>query len=98
MDLKKTTKYTHRTPTERSEVDSLPKGVNESRHSRTTLNQRLHRIHQETNSTGKVLEELIRDQWETNFRPHWFITIHWNDLPTSFKQFKDTPDTSGMSS
>jgi hypothetical protein len=33
-----------------------------------------------------VLEELIRDQWETNFQPHWFITIHWNDLPTSYAQ------------
>ena len=86
MDLKKTTKNTHRTPTERSEVDSRPKGVNESRHSRSTLNQRLQRIHSRTNSTGMVLQELIRDQWETNFQPHWFITIEWNDLPTSYAQ------------
>jgi len=86
MDLKKSTKHIHKTPTERSEVDSRPKEVNQSRHTRTSLNQRLHRIHQETNSNGKVLEGLIRDQWETNFQPHWFITIHWNDLPTSYAQ------------
>ena len=85
MDLKKTIKCTHKTPTERSEVDSRPKGVNESRHSRTILNRQLHRTHSRTHSFGKVLEELIRDQWETNFQPHWFITIHWNDLPTAFE-------------
>ena len=32
------------------------------------------------------MEKVILNQWETNFRPHWFITIHWNDLPTSYAQ------------
>jgi hypothetical protein len=31
------------------------------------------------------MEQVIQNQWETNFQPHWFITIHWNDLPTSFE-------------
>lgn len=29
-----------------------------------------------------VLQELIRDQWDNNFQPQWFITLLWNDLPT----------------
>jgi hypothetical protein len=32
------------------------------------------------------MEQVIQNQWESNFRPEWFITIHWNDLPTSFSQ------------
>jgi hypothetical protein len=32
-----------------------------------------------------VIQEVIQNQWETNFQPHWFITIHWNDLSTSFE-------------
>jgi len=82
MTLTNTTKNTIQRRTERSEVHSRPKGVNPQDHSRTNLNQKLTRIHQKTNSFAKVQEELIRTQWETNFRPQWFMTLHWNDLPT----------------
>jgi len=82
MTLTNTTKNTIQKRTERSEVHSRPKGGNPQDHSRTNLNQRLSRIHQRTGSSPKVLQELIRTQWETNFRPHWFITLLWNDLPT----------------
>jgi len=82
MTLTNTTKNTIQRRTERSEVHSRPKGGNPQDHSRTNLNQRLTRIHQRTGSSPKVLQELIRTQWETNFRPHWFITLLWNDLPT----------------
>ena len=82
MTLINTTKNTIQSGTERSEVHSRPKGVNPQDHSRTNLNQKLIRIHQRTGSTPKVLQELIRIQWETNFRPQWFITLLWNDLPT----------------
>ena len=82
MTLTNTTKNTIQKRNERSEVHSRPKGVNPQDNSRTNLNQRLTRIHQKTNSFAKVQEELIRTQWETNFRPQWFITLHWNDLPT----------------
>ena len=82
MDLKKSTKYKHQNRTDRREVHSRPKGVNQSRSSRILLNQKLQRIHQKTRSHPKVLRELIRDQWENNFQPHWFITLLWNDLPT----------------
>jgi len=84
MTLTNTTKNTIQKRTERSEVHSQPKGVNPQDHSRTNLNQRLTRIHQRTGSSPKVLQELIRTQWETNFRPNWFITLIWNDLPTRF--------------
>lgn len=82
MTYANTTKNTHQDRTERSEVHSRPKGVNPKDHTRTKLNQRLNRIHQRTRSTPKVLQELIKDQWETNFQPQWFITLLWNDLPT----------------
>jgi len=82
MTLTNTTKNTIQRRTERSEVHSRPKGVNPQDHSRTNLNQKLIRIHQRTGSHPKVLQELIRTQWETNFRPQWFITLLWNDLPT----------------
>jgi len=84
MYLTNTTKNTIQKQTERIEVHSRPKGVNPQDHSRTNLNQRLTRIYQKTGSFGKVQEELIRQNWETNFRPHWFITLLWNDLPTRF--------------
>ena len=84
MNYKKSTKYNHKNRTERSEVHSRPKGVNPQDHSRKLQNQKLIRIHQKTGSFGKVQEELIRQNWETNFRPHWFITLLWNDLPTRF--------------
>ena len=70
MNLTNTTKNTIQKRTERSEVHSRPKGVNPQDHSRTNLNQRLTRTHQKTGSFGKVQEELIRQNWETNFRPH----------------------------
>ena len=75
-------KTNHQRRTEQSEVHSRPKEVNPSKHSRTLLNQKLKRIHQETRSHPKVLQELIRGQWVNNFRPLWFITLLWNDLPT----------------
>jgi hypothetical protein len=82
MNLTNTTRKSNQNRTERSEVHSRPKGVNPQDHSRTNLNQKLTRIHQRTRSHPKVLQELIRDQWENNIRPQWFITLHWNDLPT----------------
>ena len=83
MTLTNTTKNTIQRRTERSEVHSRPKGGNPSRSSRTSnLNHQLQRVHQETRSHAKVLEELTRDQWENHFTPEWFITLLWNDLPT----------------
>jgi len=82
MTLKESTKNQNRNKTERSEVHSRPKGVNRSRSSSTLLNHRLQKIHQKTRSHPKVLQEVIRDQWENNFRPDWFLTLLWNDLPT----------------
>ena len=82
MSYPKLAKTNHQIGTEREEVHSRPTGVNRSDHSRTLLNQRLQRIHQKTRSQPKVFKELIRDQWENNFQPMWFITLLWNDLPT----------------
>ena len=82
MSYPKSTKLNHQRRTDRREVHSRPTGVNQSRSSRTLLNQKLQRIHQKTRSHPKVLQELIKDQWENNFRPQWFITLLWNDLPT----------------
>ena len=77
---------------ERSEEHSRVKRGNESpptseshHSSRISFNRELQKIKSKTNSFGKVMEKVILNQWETNFRPHWFITIHWNDLPTSFE-------------
>jgi hypothetical protein len=84
MTLTNTTKKSIQNRTERSEVHSRPKGGNPQDHSRTNLNQKLIRIHQKTGSFAKVQEELIRQQWETNIRPHWFITLLWNYLPTRY--------------
>ena len=84
-----------RTSSERSEEHSRVKRGNNTeptpehpktpKKTRTNLNQKLQRIHSRTHSFGKVIEEVIQNQWETNFQPEWFITIHWNDLPTSFE-------------
>jgi len=83
MDLKKSTKNQHQRRTDQREVHSRPQGGNPSRPSRTSnLNHKLQRVHQETRSHAKVLEELTRDQWENHFTPEWFITLLWNDLPT----------------
>ena len=82
MSYSKSIKSNHQRRTDRREVHSRPKGVNHSRSSRTLLNQKLQRIHQKASSHPKVLQELIRDQWENNFQPQWFITLLWNDLPT----------------
>ena len=88
MSYPKSTKSNHQRRTDRREVHSRPTGVNQSRSSRMLLNQKLQRIHQKTRSNPKVLQELIRDQWENNFRPQWFITLLWNDLPTQFDVVK----------
>ena len=88
MSYPKSTKSIHQRRTDRREVHSRPTGVNHSRSSRTLLNQKLQRIHQKTRSNPKVLQELIRDQWENNFRLQWFITLLWNDLPTQFDVVK----------
>ena len=82
MSCPKTNKTNHQRRTDRREVHSRPTGVNPSNHSRTLLNQKLQRVHQKTRSHPKVLQELIRDQWENNVQPQWFITLLWNDLPT----------------
>ena len=82
MSCPKTNKTNHQRRTGRREVHSRPTGVNPSNHSRTLLNQKLQRVHQKTRSHPKVLQELIRDQWENNVQPQWFITLLWNDLPT----------------
>ena len=82
MSYIKSIKTNHKRRTERREVHSRPTGVNQSRSSRTLMNQKLQRSHQKTRSHPKVLQELIRDQWESNIQPQWFITLLWNDLPT----------------
>ena len=82
MSYIKLIKTNHKRRTDRREVHSRPTGVNPSKHSRTLLNHRLQRIHDKTRSHPTVLQELIRDQWENNFQPQWFITLLWNDLPT----------------
>ena len=82
MSCPKLTKYNYQNRTKQQKVHSRLTGVNESRSSRTLLNQKLQRIHQKTRSHPMVLRELIRDQWENNFQPQWFITLLWNDLPT----------------
>ena len=82
MSYPKSIKTNHQIRTDRREVHSRPKGVNKLRTSRTLLNQKLQRIHQKTRSYPKVLQQIIRDQWENNFQPQWFITLLWNDLPT----------------
>ena len=82
MIYTKSTKSNHQRRTDRRGVNSRPTGVNQSRSSRTLLNQKLKRIRQKTSSHLKVLQELVRDQWENNFQPQWFITLLWNDLPT----------------
>ena len=84
MNYKKSTKYNLKNRTERSEVHSRPKGVNESGRSRT-LDRKLKKIHKKTGSNAKVLQELLKDQWKNNFRPEWFITLEWNDLPTRYE-------------
>lgn len=78
---------------ERSEEHSREKRGNElpptsepHHSSRTSFDRELQKIKSKTNSFGKVMEKVILNQWETNFRPHWFITIEWNDLPTSYAQ------------
>ena len=93
MTFTNSTKDQHQNRTDHREVHSRPKGVNQSRSSKTLLNHRLQRIHQETGSHPKVLQELIRDQWENNFRPQWFITLLWNDLPTQFDVVKSHSKT-----
>jgi len=77
---------------ERSEEHSRVKRGNETKPTsephkdpKSSLNRKLQRIYSKTNSFGKVIEHVIQNQWETNFQPEWFITIHWNDLPTSFE-------------
>ena len=82
MSYIKSIKTNHKRRTDRREFHSRPTGENPSNHSRTLLNHRLQRIHQKTSSHPKVLQELIRDQWENNFQPQWFTTLLWNDLPT----------------
>ena len=82
MSYPKSTRSNYQRRTDRREVRSRPTGVNQSRSSRTLLNHRLQRIHQKTRSHPKVLQELIRDQWENNVQPQWFITLLWKDLPT----------------
>jgi hypothetical protein len=78
---------------ERSEEHSRVKRGNESpptsephHSSRISFDRELRIIYSKTNSFGKVIERYVKEQWESNFRPHWFITIHWNDLPTSYAQ------------
>ena len=82
-----------RNSSERSEEHSRVKRGNESKptyephkNPKTSFNTHLRQVHSKTNSFGKVMETVIQNQWETNFRPEWFITIHWNDLPTSYAQ------------
>ena len=82
MTFTNSTKNQHQRRIDQREVHSRPKGVNQSRPSRTLLNHRLQRIHQKTRSHPKVLQEMVRDQWENKIKPQWFITFLWNNLPT----------------
>ena len=82
-----------RISSERSEEHSRVKRGNESKptsephkNPKTSFNTHLRQVHSKTKSFGKVMETVIQNQWDSNFRPEWFITIHWNDLPTSFGQ------------
>ena len=93
MGYHKSTKTNHQRRTDRREVHSRPMGVNPLRPSRILLNHSLQRIHQKTRSHPKVLQELIRDQWENNVQPQWFITLLWNDLPTRFDVVKGHSET-----
>ena len=88
MSYIKSIKTNHQRRTERREVHSRPTGVNPQGQSRRELNRQLIKIHQSSGSFGKVQEELIRLHWENNFRPQWFITLLWNDLPTQFDVVK----------
>ena len=83
-------KYT-KISSERSEEHSRVKRGNESpplsephKNYKKSFDRKLRQIYSRTKSFGKVMETTVKDQWESNFRPHWFITIHWNDLPTSY--------------
>ena len=82
MSYPKSSKTNHKRRTDRREVHLRPMGVNPQGQSRRDLNRQSIKIHQRTGSLGKVQEELLRLHWENNFRPQWFITLLWNDLPT----------------
>ena len=84
MTFTDSTKNHYQKQTDQREGHSRPKGMNQSRSSRTLLNHRLQRIHQDTGSNQRVFQELIRDQWVNNLRPQWFITLDWNDLPIRY--------------
>ena len=78
---------------ERSEEHSRVKRGNESKptsephkNHKNSFNTKLRQVHSKTKSFGKVMETVIQNQWDSNFRPEWFITILWNDLPTSYAQ------------
>ena len=94
MTFTNSTNNQHQRRADQREVHSRPKGVNQSRSSRSLLNHRLQRIHQETRSHPKVLQELIRLHWENTVQPQWFShcygTMSQHDLKLSV-----TPDTSG---
>ena len=81
MSYPKSTKSNHKRRTDRREVhsDQRSESVNILK---VTFESKTQRIHQKTRSHPKVLQELIRDQWENNVHPKWFITLLWNDLPT----------------
>ena len=76
---------------ERSEEHSRVKRGNESKptsephkNPKNSFNRKLRQVYSKTKSFGKVMETAIRNEWDSNFQPEWFITIHWNDLPTSY--------------
>ena len=76
---------------ERSEEHSRVKRGNESKptsephkNHKNSFNRKLRQVYSKTKSFGKVMETAIQNEWDSNFRPEWFITMHWNDLPTSY--------------
>lgn len=84
MDYKESIKFNCKSRTERSEVHSRPKGVNDSDKSRI-LNHELQRIQRQTSSFAKVMQGYLEDQWLNNFQPQWFVTLEWKGLPSSFE-------------
>ena len=85
-DLKNSTKYNHNRRAERREVHSRLKRVTPSHpirtHNNLNSNSSNNQSYHNSRLTPGILQDIIRDQWENNFQPQWFITLLWNDLPT----------------
>ena len=81
MDLKNYTINNQKDQPDQREGCSLPKGVNRKSPPRE-FDRQLERIYSRTKSRNAIYKKIISDQWKKNFRPQWFVTLLWNDLPT----------------